>query len=372
MRGLALTALLCCGCARGPAATADEAAARALQCLFAWQAGDGAFRSDVHGVLKPGFSLTATALLAVAMLPARLRAPHQHGIDRALAFLARATGPEGAIGLGGTVDYPTYTSAHYLHALCLLHPSGWRQLADVQLAHLRNLQLGEAQGWQSADFAWGGFGFGVRAEPKPLGAELLNLPLTTSVLEAVRAAGVQPGDPVLVRARAYVERCQRMPGEGDPDGDGGFFFTPEPDFRRSKAGDETGADGFARGRSYGTTTCDGIRALLACGAGDGDVRLRAARAWLQRHLRFDVVPGLALDAAPPVEPALRFYWWATLARTLAALQWPDDWRARLFRELAPRQHSDGGFTGFSDRMKEDDPIVATSLALFALSALCRD
>jgi hypothetical protein len=312
-------------------------------------------------------------LLAAALLPERFRAPHGDGIARAFAFLAKGTSADGAIGLGGlVVDYPTYTSAHYLHALCLLQPPGWRQLADVQVAHLRELQLGKAQGWEPGDFAYGAFGFGVRSEPKPLGAELVNLPLVTSVIEAARAAGVGPGDPLLADALRFVERCQRFRCEADPEGDGGFFFTPEPEFRRSKAGDETGRDGVARGRSYGTTTCDGIRALRACGTPEQGQRLQAACSWLARHLRFDRVPGLPLEVAPPVEPAVRLYWWASLARTLAQLHRPDDWRARIFRELTTRQRNDGAFVGLSDRMKEDDPIVATSLALFALSALCRD
>lgn len=369
MRGLALALLCCCACS-SPADTPEEAATRALQYLFARQSNDGAFRSDVHGVLKPGYSLTATVLLATAMQPPALRVPHQNGIDRAFAFLAAATDQDGAIGLGGSgVDYPTYTSAHYLHALCLLQPPGWRALADLQVARLRALQLGEGQGWQPADFAYGAFGFGVRDEPKPLGADLVNLPLVTSVLEAVRAAGVKASDPLFVNARVFVERCQRFRSAPDPSGDGGFFFTPEPDFRRSKAGGETGSDGVVRGRSYGTTTCDGIRALLACGTGDSDLRLSAARTWLEERLRFDVVPGLPLGATPPMEPSVRIYWWSTLARTLASSHRPGDWRDRLWRELRTRQQEDGSFTGLSDRMKEDDPVVATSLALLAIAGL---
>jgi hypothetical protein len=385
MRRLALLPLLLSACARAPATTPEEAAARALAFLFTQQSADGGIRSDVHGVLKPGFSLTATVLLAVALLPEHYRAPYGDGIARAFVFLAKATGPDGAIGLGGDVaDYPTYTSAHYLHALCLLQPPGWRPLADVQLAHLRSLQLGMAQGWQPDDWAYGAFGFGVHSEPKPLGAELVNLPLVTSVVEAARAAGVQPGDPLFTDALRFIERCQRFRCATDLEGDGGFFFTPQPEFRRSKAGDETGKDGIARGRSYGTTTCDGLRALHACGGSPR--RSIQALQWLEAHTQVDRVPGLP-SATPPVEPAVRLYWWATLGRMLETghrefhLQKVEPWWSkqhpatpceRMWPELAARQRNDGAFVGLSDRMKEDDPIVATSLALFALSALCRD
>jgi len=51
MRGLALLPLLLCACARTPARTPEEAAARALELLLAQQGQDGGIRSDVHGVL---------------------------------------------------------------------------------------------------------------------------------------------------------------------------------------------------------------------------------------------------------------------------------------------------------------------------------
>jgi hypothetical protein len=366
-----LPAVLAAACGGAPTARQDAAtaAARALEFLFAHQQDDGGFRSDVHGVLKPGYSLAATVLLVCALLPEPLRAPHRDGIARALRFLENATDREGAIGLGGeVVDYPCYTSAHYLHALVRLRPPGSAERIAQQIARLRRLQLDEDEGWQPSDFAYGAFGFGVRSEPRPLGAELVDVSLVASVVEALRAAGVGAADPVIVRARAFVARCQRLRSEADPGGDGGFFFTPEPDFRASKAGLEKGADGVERPRTYGTATGDGIRALLLCGAGAADPGLAAARAWLERHLDFEHVPGLPRDAAPPVEPALRFYWWATLARTLRALGWPGGWREQLVAAVAKHQRADGGFAGFSDLMKEDDPVVATCLALLALGA----
>jgi hypothetical protein len=364
--------LCCCAlfAACSTSVDAERAAQRALTSLWAHQGPDGAVRSDVHGVLRPGNSLTAFALLATALLPARLRAPCAGQIEAAFAFLERATDQDGAIGLGGDgVDYPCYTSAHCLHALALLQPAGSAARIAQQIARLRALQLDEQEGWRATDFAYGAFGFGVRSEPRPLGAELVDIANVAAVLAALRAAGVPPTDPVFARARQFVARCQRLPGDRDPTGDGGFCYTPEPDFRASKAGFEVVAGGRELPRTYGTTTCDGIRALAACGAGPDDPARQAATGWLRARLDFERVPGLPADAVPPVEPALRLYWWASLGRTLQECRWPGDWREQLAAAVVRWQREDGGFVGFSDRMKEDDPVVATCLALLALASV---
>jgi len=338
------------------AALAERTAARALDWLWAQQTADGRVPSTTYGVLRAGWSLTATALAATAQLPAGLRAPHAAAIARAVACLRAATAADGSIGLDSdAIDYPTYTAAHWLAALVRLQPDGWRELAAQQVERLRSVQLDESLGWRPDDEFYGAFGFGIRRERAPLGSGLVDIALQRTVLEALRAAGVAPDDPTFVRAAAFVLRCQQP--------DGGFCFTPGPDFRRSKAGDEQAADGSLRGRSYGTTTADGLRALRACGRGEDDPAVAAARAWLAAHAAVLPVPGLPLAAEPPTEPALRFYWWSTLAAVspTAAL------RAELVRTLALRQREDGAFTGDSDRMKEDDPLVATCLALFALA-----
>jgi len=361
-----LLALLLPACSAPTADPPRAAAERALAFLFAQQDAAGGFHSAQYGVLRRGDSLTATVLLATAELPAELQRPHAAGLTRALQFLAGGAGSAAARG-DAPIDYPCYTAAHRLHALALLRPPDWRAEADLLLLQLQRMQLYEPQGWNSGDPSYGGFGLGDREQSKPLGAEMLGLSTTTAVLEAARAAGMPQDAPLLQRARVFVERCQNF---GD-DGDGGFCFTPAPDFRASKAGTEPGADGRERYRSYGTATCDGIRALLACGVPVDAERLQAARTWLARHRDFARVPGFAAGEPARLEPGLRLYWLATLARTLAMLDLPGDWRAELWCQLAPRQRADGAFAGVADTMKEDDPLVATPLALLALAPLLR-
>ena len=44
-------------------------------------------------------------------------------------------------------------------------------------------------------------------------------------------------------------------------------------------------------------------------------------------------------------------------------------REALARLLADQQRADGSFANDSDRMRENDPLIATALAMVALSAI---
>src|SRR5262249_54429638 len=164
--------LLLAACA-APARDAERIAAgriaeRALEWLFAQQAADGRFASAVHGVLRPGGSLTAAVLAACAQLPARLAAPHAEGIARAFRCLLAAADADGAIGIDGdAIDYPTYTSALLLQALVLLRPARWREHADRQVGRLRRAQLAKSLGWQEEDDAYGAVGLRPCRPPTP-------------------------------------------------------------------------------------------------------------------------------------------------------------------------------------------------------------
>lgn len=84
--------------------------------------------------------------------------------------------------------------------------------------------------------------------------------------------------------------------------DGGFFFTTT-EFDTNKAGH----DG-QRFRSYGTTTADGILALLATGRPPGDPHISAAQRWLTAHHRDMAVPGFIGAAYQRWPRGLAFYY----------------------------------------------------------------
>jgi len=344
----AALATLAVACATPP----DPAVASSLAWLWQKQQGNGLVTSDVYGVLRRGESLTAAALLASARWPAEARA-HEAAIERAFAALAaRATGDAPA---DAPVDYPCYTAAHWLHALVLLQPDGWRDAVAQRVATLRTLQFSSANGWTPADDAFGGFGLGGGPPRAADGDALVTLSTTTAAVEALRAAGVPTDDPAIVAARFFVERCQRF---GRPGDDGGFRGAPGP----GQLGSKGGVDAAGVPCSYGPATADGLRALLACGHRAESPRVRAAVAWLARH-GGDPVPGLR----PEFEPSLRLYHAAALAlAATTAAPPPADLVARARERVREGVQPDGSFRGFGDAMKEDDPVVATVLALTAL------
>ncbi len=339
---------------------------RALAWLEREQGADGLWHSPTYALLERGESTSAALVLAMLHVPAAERAGVQPMIDRALAALAARDAPSPVVP-PDPIDYPIYTAAHRLHALAWLRRDGWREQADTLVALLRRRQLTEAQGWSPDAPEYGGFGLGDRDARHPEGADLVGLSATTAVLEALAAAKVPSGDPIVLAARTFVERCQRLPGAG---GDGGFCFAPTRDWRAAKAGFVPATNGDdAWPRSYGTATADGVRALLACGHGADSPRVQHALDWLDQNTS-ERVPGMAAADDPTLEPSLRLYWLATLAAVARAV--PHHPRAPEWLRLATagagaQQHSDGSFAGLGAAMKEDDPLVATALGLWAIA-----
>jgi hypothetical protein len=353
-----LTVLLAAS-ACGRAGTSSE---RALGWLASTQAADGLWHSDTYALLERGESTTAALVLAMLHLPAAERAAHEAAIDRALAALASRDAPSAATP-PDPIDYPLYTAAHRLHALAWRGRDGWRAQAEPLVALLRRRQLADAQGWPHDAPEYGGFGLGDRDVRHPEGADMVSLSVTTAVLEALAAARVPADDAMVRAARTFVERCQHF--ERGP-GDGGFCFTPTRDWRATKAGFlRLGADEWPR--SYGTATADGVRALLACGHDAATPRVRAALAWLEARAA-ERVPGMDGATDPTLEPSLRLYWFASLAAVARAV--PSHPQALAWQRLAAvgagaLQHADGRFVGLGEAMKENDPLVATALGLWA-------
>ena len=317
---------------------------RAAQYLWAQQAADGGFHSATYGLLRSGQSLTPFVLGALLRVPdATVPAP-AGAVDRAIAFIRGHASVDGAVGVtSGDADYPNYATALAVDALV----AAQRRLrtADIapMVAHLRAQQFSEANGWTPEHPAYGGWGMGG-AIRRPPDAGHVDLSMTRVVLEALRASGVDGSDPAMTRARVFLGRSQNH--------DGGFFFSPVTP-ALNKAGQS--AEGFV---SYGTTTADGVLALRACGVPDSDGRVARGIAWLDRNHEPnhepDGVPGFdeGQGAQASWRAGLRFYYAAALARVRPQR------RVRL-----PQQADDGSFRNANGRVKEDDPLIATTFAL---------
>ncbi len=393
-RGHALPLLLACLLAAGcgsDAATiatlADRSLARAARYLIGRQSADGAWRSDVYGVLREDLALTPPTLKVLVLGPA---AP---GIDaarrRAADRLCDCAGDDGSIDPGPHgLSYPVYTAATAVMVLTHFPGERERKAREAWLRLLRSHQLAEDLGWEPSDPAFGGWGYSVVPPRKPAPGERAkgsydsDLSSTVFALGALRIGGAKEDDPAVRKGLVFVTRCQNLPADDETAepafDDGGFHFTPTNEVQNKAGLAGTDRQGRERFRSYGSATADGLRALLRCGIPATSRRVVAARRWLESRFSAEHNPGEFEPLREVERDAAYYYWCWSVAHAFRALDVREIetargrvlWADRLARELLRRQREDGCWAGPLTAVKEDDPLVATPLACGAL-ALCR-
>jgi hypothetical protein len=329
---------------------------RAADYLWSQQADDGGWHSHTYGLLRSGQALTPFVLGALLEVPEQMRAGPPASVDRAIAFIRKNTQPDGALGMAhpDIPDYPNYATALAVSALSRARRAGWEAQVRPMVAYLRAQQFTEQNGWHPSDPVYGAWGMGGgRRTPPDTGH--VDLSMTRYVVEALRDAGVPASDQVFAEARMFLERCQNY------DADGGFFFSTT-EFDTNKAGH----DG-KRFRSYGTTTADGILALLATGRPANDPRISAAQRWLQAHHRDVEVPGFTGAAYQRWPRGLSFYYSSAAAQAFRSLG--IETGSGIADGLRRTQRRDGSWANPENLVKEDDPLIATGFAVRALVAL---
>ncbi|HEY3227127.1 MAG TPA: prenyltransferase/squalene oxidase repeat-containing protein [Planctomycetota bacterium] len=317
---------------------------------------DGAWRGEEIAVLRPGPAMTAFVLYAFTRLPKPLRSHYADCMDRAVRYLEVHISPEGMVGMEPTgSDYPNYATALTVLCFVALRPAGWEEPVARMVDYLKRAQLDESEGWEPENPEYGGWGFGGPPRPKP-DAHRLDISSTRFALEALAAAQVPVEDPVWARARKFLAGCQ------NPEGDGGFAFTPLAD--QNKAGAESDATGKVHLFGYGSATADGWLALRFAGA-DQD-RYDRAMGWIRRHFSASQCPGFRPDAPRPWAQGLLGYWLAAAARVLSV-----EHRPRIRESIESRQRPDGSWVNDVDVMLENEPLLATALAVLAISESMR-
>ena len=353
---VALLLLNQAGCTR----TNPTPLARAAQYLWSQQAADGGWHSHTYGLLRSGQSLTPFVLEALLQLPDEVASLPRAKLDSAVAFIVKNTQPGGALGMAdpSIPDYPNYSTALAVSALCLARTPGWEPAVRNMIAYLRSEQFTEQNGWHREDPAYGAWGMGgLRRTPPDTGH--VDLSMTKYVLEALRAAGVSASDGIYEHARVFVERCQNFDPAHPDDADGGFFFSTT-EYDTNKAGH----DG-KHFRSYGTTTADGILALLATGRDASHPRVAAAQRWLVSHHRDMDVPGFVGQAYQRWPHGLAFYYASASTQAFRALH--VEAGSRVADSLKRTQRTDGSWSNPENLVKEDDPLIATAFAIRALA-----
>jgi squalene-hopene/tetraprenyl-beta-curcumene cyclase len=361
----------------------DRSVAAGTRALISAQSPDGTWRSRTYGALKDGLSLTPTVLKAVVF------APDVGGSEtarrRGAAYLVGRVRPDGTIDAGPFgLSFPVYSAAEAAIVLTRVEVAGAGPARLAWLDALRERQLAEDLGWDPADLPFGAWGDAVSPSVKadagsPADADLSS---TLFAVGSLRIAGASADDPAVRKAMRFVVRCQNLPEEGEEDApdfdDGGFFFTPTDPVRNKAGVAGTDPRGRIRYHSYGSATADGLRALLRCGLSPAHPRVVAARRWLERHFSAEHNPGAFEPARAAERDATFFYYAWSLAHAFRALGGRMEegvgretaWAEMLARELIRRQRADGTWSNRLTASKEDDPLVATPLALGALG-LCR-
>jgi hypothetical protein len=319
-------------------------------------------------------------LHALASLPPDAGVPRS-ALDKAVAFIRSQVSDDGALGYRDpdVLEYPVYATSYAIRALKIAAPDD--PLIARMAAWLAAMQLVEPKGFEPKTAAYGGWSFGVRSL-RPGDPGHMDLAHTRRALEALRDAAAlsDPGRTKalrflgLVQKRAGdVERFPGVPGFEEGGGkvpfDGGFFFSPVVLVANKALWEKPAGEIAAYFRSYATATADGALALLAAGVPPTDERVVSARRWLADHAGIDP-QGIPKDHPEPWVEALRFYHLAAFSEAASALAIEGDWRERFTKRLSALQRPDGSFANdASPLMKEDDPILATTLALVALARL---
>ncbi len=370
----------------------DGAVIKAVRFLASKQSPDGAWRSDVYAPFKEGDALTP--LVMTALLPLPINDDTEAICERGQRYLVelskRTFENEGGLK---SLAYPVYTGANTTIAFHQNRRAEDEAIRAKWVQALRDLQLTEATGWKPEDVEYGGWSYSYTAPTRPEeGAQLAtlgqpNLSATTFAMIALRTAGLTRTDSTVSRGLQFICGLQNVRvQQGNrvlvttADADGGFFFI-HADPVRNKAG-KGGEGPEASFRSYGSATADGLRCLTTyANQWDADLgqRIGIARAWVEQHFSATHQPGEFPDDRIASRDGLYYYWVASIAQTLqqmglsatftrdgSTVQWAES----LASELLKRQVTDGYWRNHAVDQREDEPFIATTFAISALTA-CR-
>ncbi len=296
-----------------------------------------------------------TALVTTALLRGG-QDIHSPTVVKSLTYLERSVQPDGGIYAPGR-QLENYESC--LATICFGEANADRRydrLLSNAKVFVKTCQWDENKGQDRSDMAYGGAGYGRERRP--------DLSNTAFLLDAIKSSA-GPDDPGVKKALVFVSRCQNVEGADNAP------FTRDGGFRYSCAADDGNlADALpdASLRSSGVMTYSGLKGLLLAGVARDDARVRAAVAWIRNHYDVKSNPGMG-DAA-------LYHYYHACAETLNILGMDviedaagvkHNWRNELCTEIVGRQRKDGSWLNENGCWMEDDPHVATALALLALS-----
>lgn len=348
-------------------ADAQRALEKGLAYLMTAQEKDGGWHSKTYGSMRGGAANTAMVLYAVANSSPAFHKQYRVRLLRGYAFLQTGIRKKGYVAApDGTLDYPSYATAMTLVAVRKLQIEVPAEETQSMTRFLLNAQLDERRKFKPESPHYGGWDLMGASEIQGLTSGT-NVSVSRFALEALADGKDVTTVKALLAAQSWITGCQNIKS------DGGFAFTPDRMSLNNKA--QWTDKQRVSPRSYGTATCDGLHCLLAMGAKPNDPRVVAAIAWLVAREDLEEVPGFeGLPKTLDWQAGLRYYYYASLAKSLPYFP-KDSAKARrqaLLKKLVELQRDNGSWRNESTRMREDDPLIATPLAIMALSELLRE
>lgn len=231
-------------------------------------------------------------------------------------------------------------------------------------AFVTGLQIGADGEVGEEDREFGGVGYSGKERP--------DLSNTAYLLEALHALETPADDPTIQRALVFVSRCQNLDSKFNDTpfagkvNDGGFYYVIPTENAVESGSDRATANGGLR--SYGSMSYSGFKSLVYAGLTKNDPRAKAALEWISKNYSVEENPGQGTAGL--------FYYYNTFGSGLAAAGSPiletsdgskHEWQDDLLAQLAKTQKADGSWTNENQQWFENDPNLATSFALLALS-----
>ncbi len=348
---------------------ACDAIAKATQFLLSHKSEESLWRSDVYGPFKNETALTPRVLLALHSA-ARVLDKTTPAFAECNAGVQRGT--QWAVDrIGQPVAYPVYFAADTLRLMS--DSSSDPQRMQHVRRYLAAQQLTEAHGWKLNDPRCGGWSYAKAAPLRPNDSTAIsplaepNLSATVAALEALNSAEKPNGKTSNKRAMSPQQRLALRFLQRLQNADGGFRFVLD-DAVRNKAGARI-ENGDMTFNSYGSATCDGLRGLLACGLPAEHDRVVCAVQWLKQHYSATSHPGQYSESREYAREAVYYYYCRSLSQCMHSHPelLPRAWHGQLAEQLISRQQLDGSWSNDAVDVREDDPLVATPLAIMTLA-----
>ena len=352
-------------------------------CTYLWnkQAADGGWHSETHTIMKGGAALTPFVLNALMAVPDSVYPKSKKKIEAALGFTRNNANDEGVLGLTDPdiLEYPNYSTAYGLLALAKYGNSDDVELIDKITSYLVDQQFDEDRGIFPNHPAYGGWGFGETHLDSGYTGHI-DLSHTRRVLQALQAAGYKDST-TKAKAHTFLSILQKHPqdnrlhpGTDSTDKrrvpyDGGFYFSPVV-LVANKGDQEPESNDFQKHyRSYATATCDGLLSLLALGFNEQSEPIQAAVQWLQDHPKLSKPGGIPAGEADSWDEVMVFYHLMVRAEVNDVLN-IHGWENEMTMILKDEQAEDGSFSNpYGGPNKEDDPILATTMAVISLNVI---